>query len=224
MSQTLVILHGWGQSSFEWKQLREMLEKDFRVVVLDLPGFGGEPMLSPVATIPEYADWVVSKLNAIEGDKVILGHSFGGRIGSYIASSKPVWLKGLILYGSPSLYRPSLDVKVRIILFKIAKALGLKKAFTMRPKDLKDADKKNMGQIFRKAVVFDQTELLPKIDVPTLLVWGENDSAVPLRIAIEMKALIPNSTLSILDKVGHNAHLENPHLFYGIIKNFLTTL
>lgn len=223
MSLNLVILHGWDQKSSDWEVIKEMLEKDCLVIIFDLPGFGDEPLENKNWDVPDYADWVISKIKNIEGDKVILGHSFGGRITSYIASSRPEWLKGIILYGAPCIYRPNLKVKMMIFFAKIFKILGPGKFFSVNNKELKRADVNSLGKVFRKTVSFDQTKILPSINIPTLLICGEYDLDVPVRIAKEMQTLIPKSKLQIIDQVGHNLHQENSYLFYGIIKNFLKT-
>lgn len=224
MLPTVVILHGWGQDSSDWAVFKKMLEKDFSVVALDLPGFGEELLEDKNWTIPDYADWVTSRLGEIQGDKIILGHSFGGRIASYIASNRPKWLKGLILYGAPCVYRPSLQIKIKIRLAKILRGLNMRKLFAVKNTELANADGAGLGKVFRNAVPFDQTESLSQIAVPTLLVWGEYDSTVPLLIARRIQTLITTSKLAIIDQVGHNAHLENPYLFYGIVKNFIKNL
>lgn len=224
MLPTLIILHGWGETSSDWLMFKQMIEKDFSTICFDLPGFGNEPLKNSDWTVPDYASWVVQRLESVQGPKIILGHSFGGRIGSYIASNKPAWLKGLILDGAPCIYRPNLKVKTKIFLAKISKMLNLKKFFIVKNNELINADNKGLGKISRNAVSFDQTKILPKINVPTLIIWGEYDSIVPIRIAKEMQTLIPKSKLSVIDKVGHHTHQENPYLFYGIIKHFIKNL
>lgn len=221
--KTLVILHGWGHNSKYWDVMKGMYEIDFNVAFFDMPGFGSEPLISQDWGVPEYAEWVLKKIEIIEGEKIIIGHSFGGRIATYIASSRPKWLKALILSGSPSIYRPGLKIKTKIFLAKLAKTLGLRKFF-IKNSGLQTANRNNMGRIFRKVVPFDQTQILSKISVPTLLIWGENDQDVPLRIAKEINSHISGSQLKVIDRVGHNSFIENPYLFYGISKKFIESI
>jgi pimeloyl-ACP methyl ester carboxylesterase len=106
-----------------------MYERDFNVVFFDLPGFGKEPLVQNDWGVPEYANWVKNRLNKIEGKKILLGHSFGGRIATFIAGQNPEWLEGLILSGSPSIYRPTRKIKYKILLSKFIRKIGLKKKF-----------------------------------------------------------------------------------------------
>jgi pimeloyl-ACP methyl ester carboxylesterase len=207
---TLVVLHGWKHDKSKWDDFIKRFAPG-EVIIFDLPGFGEEKLINDRWGIPQYSAWVRERVETYNVHNVILlGHSFGGRIAGYVASEHPEWLKGLILYGSPSLYRPSPSVRLKIAIAKLLKKMGGAK----KNKDL-------MYPIFKRAVTFDQTTTLPKIAVPTLLLWGENDSEVPTSIAKETHALIPDSQLIIMQDAGHNAHLDNPNLFYGIVKKFI---
>ncbi len=217
----IIILPGWEHGLESWNVLAERLGG----AVIELPGFGDEPLASTEWGVPDYADWVRGKIVEIGAKNVVLlGHSFGGRVASLLASERPEWLRGLILYGAPCIYRPTVWIRIKILLAHTVKMLGLAKLLgQFRNADLKQADERGIGVIFRRTVGFDQTTTLPEIEAPTLLVWGEFDDAAPVRLAQEMKTLIPNAELSILPGLGHNAHIENPTLFYGSISRFLET-
>ena len=218
----IIVLHGWGQNKELWREFQSHFP-DGEAIVFDLPGFGNEPLVSGDWGVPEYTTWVQNKIeNLGESNIVLLGHSFGGRIASFLAAKNPTWLKGLVLYGSPVLYRPRRSIRLRIAAAKVLKKLGF--SGPGGNKELREADDKKMGRIFRNVVSFDQADFLGRIKVPTLIVWGRQDRAVPLRIANEIHRLIPESKLIIMDNVGHNAHLENSNLFYGTIKKFIETL
>lgn len=217
----IVVLHGWGQSRATWENFAASFPEG-TVETIDLPGFGSEPKPSSTWGVPEYAAWVREKIEANGwGDVVLLGHSFGGRIAAYIAADRPAWLAGLVLYGTPCIYRPSASVRVRKATAKLLRPFRSLFSDRFKPKDLRDAEAGGLGQIFRGVVGFDQTDRLGRIGVPTLLCWGREDAEVPLAIAEEMRRLIPGSELVVIDRAGHNAHLENPSYFYGIIRTFV---
>ena len=220
---TLVILPGWRQTKEDWAVAASRFS-GINVIILELPGFGKTPLIDDAWGVPEYSDYVNEKIEKLRLDNIVLlGHSFGGRIASYIASQQPAWLKGLILYGAPCLYRPTLKAKLLSKIAPFAKKLGFSKKLS-RNKELLEADNAGLGKIFRKTVGFDQTELLPKINATTLLLWGRNDTEAPLRLAQEMHTLIPNNTLEIIDNSGHHVHIDNQYIFYGKVKAFLDTL
>lgn len=224
--KTIIVLHGWRHSRDQWEDFKNALAEDAKVITFDLPGFGVEPKPPFAWGIPEYKEWAKKKIEEVRDDNevILLGHSFGGRIAGLIASERPSWLKALVLYGSPSIRRPSIKIKFKIKVAKVMKRLGLKTKIVRPHSDLQIADESGMGDILRKIIEFDMTKELPMISVPTLLVWGKHDVPVPLRIANEIHSLIPDSKLIIMENVGHNAHMENPTLFYGIIKKFIKNI
>lgn len=194
---------------------------DLDVFIPNLPGFGDEPSLTHEAGIPEYAKWVKDLVSQHSlKNVIILGHSFGGRIASYLASENPVWLKGLILYGAPCIYRPT--VKARILKICARLARPLKFLHLNYNDEYALAQRMGLGNTYRNVVSYDQSKQLAQIHTPTTLVWGEMDTDVPLRIAHEMKTLMPKSNLIVLEKCGHNAHIDNPNLFYGTISRIIS--
>lgn len=222
----IVILPGWGQNKKHWVHNVRQLSKIGPIKAIDLPGFGEELLVSDEWGIPEYANWVSNLINKNKmKDVVLIGHSFGGKIASYLSSQNPAWLKALILVATPALYRPSLFVRSKIALYKIIKRIvpnSIREVFYSE--ELKEAKKQGMEKILRKVVPFDQTLLLTKIRVPTLLIWGENDDYPPISIGKEINSLIPNSKLKVIEDAGHQINIQKPLLLYANIKNFIESL
>ncbi len=224
---TLVFLHGWGHSRAQWEQIAGMFSTAYKTVLYDLPGFGNEAPPEETWGVSEYALWVKDRIEK-EGltNVILVGHSFGGRISSVLAAERPTWLKAVVLYGAPCLYRPSYKVRVLNTVGRLVGKLPIPE--TLRKKyrgdEENDASDYGMRAIWRKVVTFDQTELVKNISVPTLLIWGEVDEEAPLRIGKELETLIPHATLSVIPNGGHSVHLEQPTLFYGILKRFFESL
>lgn len=221
MMQTLYVLPGWGQDKTHWQGIIDLFAtSNIAIQAIDLPGFGTEKLVNEHWNVADYAAWVVEKIGKENLESgIILGHSFGGRVSAYLVGSMQVKPKALILYGAPVIYRPTLTTVLKSKLAHLLKPIIPASLKTkLYHYDLRDAINRGMEQIFRRSVVFDQTEILAKISVPTYLIWGENDDSVPLRIAQEMEGLIAGSQLLQLPDLGHNAHLESPQLFYGTIK------
>lgn len=227
----LIILPGWGHGRESWEALIPLFApREARVI--ELPGFGAEPPPRGAWGVPEYAAWVAERLAPFAGSALpagrqgfdLLGHSFGGRVAALVASKGAPGLAALVLYGSPLLYRPRLRVRLKVAAAKLLKPFApLLPGAARGNAELAQAEARGMGQIFRKAVVFDETADLPRIHTPTLLLVGERDQAVPLAIAREAHTLIPGSELALLPGLGHNAHIENPTLFAGAVNRYLAT-
>lgn len=220
----LIILPGWGHGKESWEPLvSRFAPREVRII--ELPGFGAEPSPTAPWGVPEYAAWVSERLRTYtESGFDLLGHSMGGRIAALLAAERTPGLHTLILYGAPLLYRPRIRIKARSLAARTLKPLlsPFFSAGALAGGELKDAEGRGMSAIFRKLVTFDQSETLPHIEAPTLLLWGERDEAVRLAIAREARGLIKGSELLVLLGLGHNAHIENPILFAGTVSRFLT--
>lgn len=225
----LVILPGWNHSHFDWQQVSKALQSHgVSHTVLDVPGFGAEPHQAELLTISDMSAWLANKLTKYSTDKVVLcGHSYGGRIAAQYAASKAARLEGLILIGSPNIYRPSLSTRIKklfsYILSPIKKCLPESFKIMFRSADFVAARGGPLQTLFENIVSNDQTKLLPNIAVPTKLLWGELDDAAPLRIATEINTLLPNSTLETVTGVGHNIHVEKPQLLAGKLTTYVRT-
>lgn len=223
---TIILLHGWGQKKEVWSNIQNMFSKDYNVISFNLPGFGDEPKPESNYGIPQYSEWLQNKIEAMNLENVILlGYSFGGRISAYTASKRPQWLKAIILAATPTLYRPSFKIKIKILIYKILrKFLPYKLLYRFLSKEDQDARQNEMKDVRYRTITFDQTLYLKKISVPTLILNGENDDQVSITMGKETKSLIENSTLEIIPKASHFIFEEKPILFYGKVKNFIENL
>jgi pimeloyl-ACP methyl ester carboxylesterase len=78
-----------------------------------------------------------------------------------------------------------------------------------------------MRECLVKIVNEDLTSCLPAISVPTLIIWGENDTTMPLTAARTMERLIPDSGLVILKSAGHYPFLDQGYAFGKVLDSFL---
>jgi len=231
-----LILHGWGGSSNSWVEVQKILSsKGYKVINLDLPGFGKSS--SPVVPweIKDYADFVLKFVNKLGLEKIILlGHSFGGRISIKFAAKHPERMKILILCASAGVNFPyTFSQLVVFYLSRVGNYL-LSPRFLARIKDwarnnfyilIRQRDyqkvKGAMKGTFKKVIVDDLTPELPKIKTKTLIVWGERDTTVPIKAAYIMKEKIPDSTLEFIPRASHTPNLETPEKLSETILKFL---
>lgn len=222
--QTMLVLHGWGHDLSRWVGVVQELDRRFRYVLVDLPGFGGTSHLEGVADVPEYGKFVESFIRELEVEKCwILGHSFGGQIAVYLAVVKPSMISGLVLV-SPAVVRlKSLRNKVKIFIFK---RFGIIKRIVPRLwveavlRRVTDTDyyesSDQQREILKRITSFELVYKLNKVKALTLLLWGERDTAIAYK-AKEVAEKIPDCRLKVLYGEGHNVHLSNnPLLVYEI--------
>ncbi len=199
---SLVLLHGWGKSAGDYGQLVELLRKEYTVTSLDLPGFGMELITKPM-NLADYASWVADRLKKEKIEQcVLMGHSFGGRVAIKLVISKPELVSKLVLIDSGGIERKNLLIK-SINSIKSIKSVvpeSLQKVFRSI---FGSADYLAATPVLRetmKNVVNENLEFdLPKIKIPTLIVWGRNDHTTPLWQGELMHKLIARSKFEVIE-------------------------
>ena len=228
----VLLLHGWGCSNEIFKQIQAVLATSYKTYNFDFPGFVKSDEPTEVWGTEEYTRMVEQfvKENHIERPALV-GHSFGGRISIIFASRNET--SRVVLVDAAGI-KPKRPFKYywKVYTFKTMKWL----CNTFLPKKTAQAiiDKRRKGAgssdynnaspkmraILSKVVNEDLTPLLPKIKAPTLLFWGNMDTATPLSDAKKMEKLIPDAGLVVAHGTGHFSFLENPGLFTAVMKNF----
>lgn len=233
MKQSLVIIPGWGGTRESWQKFIDLAQSDFEVRFIDMPCFGETPCPQTVWGVEEYAGYVKEKVGDLE-KPFLLGHSFGGQVSAYLAANNPTMFSRLILSGA-AILRPRYTLK-RIIFSAIAKVgkfvfklpllsrvEGLAKKVLYKAADSPDYGKTDgiRREIFKKVIRQSQIEALPKISIPTLVVWGTNDTYVPLKEGRVIAGLIPGAKLEVVEGGKHGLHIQQPENLLEIIKGFL---
>ena len=234
--EPLLILHGWGGSSGSWIEVQRILAKEgFKVIVLDLPGFGKSHTPSVPWGIAEYSEFILNFLQKIGLKKInLMGHSFGGRIAIKLATKHPEKLKKLILCASAGI-KHDLNFPQKIVLnLALIGNFFFSRKPLRRYKDVirnvfymflckRDYTKTRgvMRETFKKVIEEDLKPELSEIKPKTLLIWGKKDKAVPLADAYLMKENISHSVLEIIPRAFHTPNLEFPEKLSNIILNFL---
>lgn len=227
--QAIVLLHGWGQSGELMMPIFDYFKKDYRVINLDLPGFGQSDDLKATWGVLEYTLFLNEFLKEIQVENpVIIAHSFGARIA--LLFSCQFKTKQLVLTGAAGIKpKTSILVKGKIASYKLAKQIvklpGLQRFEETMKKSFGSSDYKNASGFkrssFVKIVNEDLTPILGKVKVPTLLIWGENDLATPLWMGKVMEKQIPDAGLVVFEEDDHYAYFHQMNRFNRIVEVFL---
>ncbi len=232
--KTVVMMHGWGCNHTTLASIeRVALSCGYRVINVDFPGFGDSQEPNDVWGVEEYTRQIEALTKEL-GIKtpIMLGHSFGGRVGILYASRNQV--EKLILVDAAGI-KPKRSLKYywKVYSFKAIKRLmylflgkeTAEKHLDARRAKAGSSDYANaspmMRRILSKVVNEDLTDKLQHIKAPTLLIWGENDSATPLSDAKKMERLIPDAGLVSFPGCGHYSFLDNPMQFAAVLRSFL---
>ena len=235
--KAVLILPGWGTTVNTYMSIINSISTYSTVYCLDMPGFGESEEPKTSWNLDEYVTFVIDFLknqNIKEVD--LIGHSNGGRIIIKLMNQKKLNFKvnKIILIGSAGIvHEKTLSQKLKIKIFKLCKKLlefkPIKATFPNLIVKLKNSfgseDYRNASPIMKQTLVqlinHDLRDLLPNINVPSLLIWGANDTATPICDGEIMERLIPDAGLIRIENCTHYVFLERPAYVNKIISTFL---
>lgn len=217
--ETLLFLHGWAAPVRTYQVMTKHLSGYCRVVAPDLPGFGGSEEPPVPWTVDDYVAFVKEFCAQLGIEQaVLMGHSFGGRIIIKLLTEDgcPLAVRKIVLMDAAGI-KPRRGAKyyVKVGAFKTAKWFcslpGIRHLFpeavTNARRLFGSADYTSASEVMRRTLVNsvneDLTHLLPQIKASSLLIWGDQDTATPLRDGQTMERLIPDAGLVVLKGAGH---------------------
>ena len=229
---SFLILHGWGSKAERWQEVGGLLvQRGYRVIVPDLPGFGKSEKPNFAWGLDDYANFVDNLAVSLELERFyLLGHSFGGALAVKYGLKFPKKVDKLFLVGAACLRKKSLKKKIFWLLTKPLKIFSFlpgfnffKKGFyrfLVRKSDYPYA-KGIMKDIYLRIIKEDLSDVLPRVEIPTLIIWGEKDDLVPLKDAHLIKERIPNSYLAVIPQGDHHLEQKLPKELTKEIVGFL---
>lgn len=229
----IIVLHGLmgGLSNFDGVA-NFFPSKGYKVIIPELPIYTQSLLKTNVKAFARYVkDFIVFKgLERV----ILVGNSLGGHIGLYFTKQYPELVKGLVITGSSGLYESAMGEsypkrgdyeyirkKAEDVFYKpeVATIEIIDEVFATvndRIKLLKTLT------IAKSAIRHNMAKDLPKMHVPTCIIWGKQDKVTPPEVAEEFKKLLPNSELYWIDKCGHAAMMEEPDQFNDLLFNWLS--
>lgn len=246
--EAVVLLHGWGSDGSIWDPVREELIKDYRVIVPDVPGFGESDEPEEEWGTEDFAHLFAGFFEALNlNNPHVVGHSNGGRIAIALAAEEKCG--DVILVDSPGIHvkKPAGYYAKAYTGQAIKKVLNLKlmqnkKAELVEKQKQKEKEKEQerennqdepvarkpmspmMHKILNRIVDEDLKPLINKITCSTLLIWGSEDTAVPLSRGETMEEILKDNevdtALIVMRGRGHYCFLEESKRFALICKAF----
>jgi pimeloyl-ACP methyl ester carboxylesterase len=229
----ILFIHGAGNNHYFWEEQMNALALYRPVMALDLPGH--DKSEGPAfAAIPEYAEWVSEFIKECFSDRriVLAGHSMGGAIVQQLALSKHEQISGIMLITTGA----KLKVR-RETLEALRQGVRDREAFlaNFSPKtpktiiDVIEAEREFTSvesalQDYLACDAFDLREMVPQINVPTLIVGGEDDITTPPKFSQYLHDRIPGSTLVMVADAGHYVMFEQSAEFNRIVEDFMESM
>jgi pimeloyl-ACP methyl ester carboxylesterase len=234
----LVLVHGAAVDSRMWRPQLAALADEFTVVAWDEPGAGRSSDIPGELALADYASCLAALIDALElGSAHVAGLSWGGTVALELYRQRPELVATLILADTYAGWKGSLperEVQARVE--------GLRQSLAADPFDptlpglfagdppsdlvplleemAADVRPESMRTALLVMAQTDQRDLLPRIAVPTLLLWGERDARSSLGVAHELQQAIPNSELVVIPGAGHVSNLEQPEAFNDAVRTF----
>jgi pimeloyl-ACP methyl ester carboxylesterase len=216
----LVLLHGLAGSQAWWRRNLPALSSAFRVVAIDLPGFGSS---HPDARLilDEVPAQVVALLDELGIERAhVIGHSMGGLVAGGLAADHPERVDRLVLVDAGFLsldptWRHRITGPLRTLPWTAPSILPVLLRDALRSGPIRMA--RATAELLRK----DWRHKLPAISAATLVVWGEHDHVCSRRIGEQIAASVPDARLVIIPGAGHNPMWEKPADFDREVLGFL---
>jgi pimeloyl-ACP methyl ester carboxylesterase len=230
--QVLMLLHGLFGALSNWEDVVGPFSKRFRVVIPMLPIYEMPIKEAGLEGLQKFVEGFVAmkKLDHM----IILGNSLGGHVGLLYTLHNEARVDKLLLTGSSGLFENTMGgsyprrgshdyVKERVAYTFYDPAVASDELVDEVFETTKSIPKcMRIVAIAKSAQRNNLANDLPKIKVPTLLVWGLNDTITPPMVAYEFNRLIPNSELKFIDNCCHAPMMEHPDKFNTIVDEFLT--
>ena len=236
----LILVHGAADDGRIWRPQLARLQAEFTVVAWDEPGAGRSSDLPEDFGLADYARCLAALIEAVvAGPAHVAGLSWGGTVALELYRHRPELCTSLVLADTYAGWKGSLsgeEVRDRVDgarrmlaapaaefdptlpgLFAHeppAEFLPVLEAMAaaVRPNSLRTA--------LALMAEADHRDVLPRIAVPTLLIWGELDVRSPLPVARQFQRAIPNAELVVIPDAGHFSHLEQPDRFNDAVRAF----
>jgi pimeloyl-ACP methyl ester carboxylesterase len=230
--QPIIVLHGLmgGLSNFDGV-VQFFSQKGYKVIIPELPVYSMSLLKTNVKSFAKYLEEFIEFKDL--NDVILLGNSLGGHIGLYHTKHYPEKVKALVITGSSGLYESAMGggytkrSDYEVIKKKAQDVFYDPKIATKEIVDevyetVNDRNKliKTLA-IAKSAIRHNMSKDLPKIETPTCIIWGKNDTVTPPDVAIEFNELLPDSNLFWIDKCGHAAMMEHPNSFNEILFKWL---
>jgi pimeloyl-ACP methyl ester carboxylesterase len=222
--QPLVLLHGLCGSSRWWNANIPALSERFRVLAVDLVGFGRSRCAGPLPDIASLADLLARWIEGVAGTAAhLVGHSMGGHLAIHLAARHPERIARLVLADTAGLPRRLSPAAVARWVYQVAPPTrwGDPAFLPIILRDALRAGPVTAIRALRDIVADDVSPLLPRITSPTLILWGAGDTIIPLENALVLRERIEGARLEVIEGAFHNPMVDQPAAFNRAVLDFL---
>lgn len=240
----LVLLHGWPSNSREWRRQLDSLSDAYTVVAWDAPGAGRSSDPPGSYRLSDWADCLAAFLAALGLERAnVAGLSWGGSLALELYRRHPMVVQTLVLVSAYAGWAGSLPADVveeRLQLYlrnsnlppeewvpaviETLLTVGATEDMVEELTSILSEFHPDATRIAIRAMAnSDLREVLPHVDVPTLLLYGDQDVRAPQHVWEALHSGIPYSKLVLIPGVGHMIDVEAAESFDAEVRAFLRT-
>ncbi len=231
----VLLLHGWGASFDTYRGVIAALSDRCKIYAVNFPGCGQSEVMPEPWDVDDYCDFVLEFIDKMGIDNpILIGHSHGGRVTMKLCADSRLNPPKIVLLDAAGLIpKKSFKQKMRARNFKTIKKVLSLPLIKNYSEGLLNRARAHYGsadynaappvlrQTLVKLVNIDIRDILPNIKCPSLLIWGENDTATPLEDAKTIEKLIPDAGLCVIKGTGHFSFCEKPYEAHAILRSFI---
>ena len=243
-NEAVVFVHGLGdEASTTWEESAQLLKDQYYVLIFDLPGFGKSAKGNQLYNPEKYAQFIDTLIdNFVDKPFHLVGHSMGASISlkyTYMYQSR---VKSLMLIDAAAILNKIAYTEF-LVKYKVKNMVDSdsvsnfvsempQKLQSVLPIDMnlflnnklgrKVVMRSNPGTIAAMALVEEDFSDMPrKIEVPTLILWGEDDKIAPIRTGYVLHKLIPNSKMITIPNSGHVPIVDSFDIYFKALQKHL---
>ena len=229
--RVLLLLHGLFGALSNWEGVVERFSKNFHVVIPMLPIYEMPIKEAGLDGLRKFLEDFVALM--LLDNMIIMGNSLGGHVALMYTLKNEDKVTKLILTGSSGLFEDSMGGSYpkrgnyEYVRERVAYTFYNPEVATKELVDEVFETTRNIPKCMRIVAIARSAQRnnlaseIMSIEVPTLLIWGLNDTITPPTVAHEFNRLIPNSSLKFIDKCCHAPMMEHPEKFNEIVEEFL---
>ena len=243
----VLMIHGFGGAYTNFSKLSDLMKNDYRVIRIDLPGFGLSdfpPVKEGENYLGDYAEYISFILDTLHLDSVyVIGNSMGGAVTWMSAVNHPEKVKKIVLLDPAGYDSEQIANKLAMFKFKSVRNIfgkgmplfmswqGIRTAY-YRDNEIKEENvirnneftnrEGNITHMLNLALSkqFPDTALIQQVHTPTLIVWGTEDEIIPLSHAERFHRDIKGSELALIDSCGHCPMMEDAEKTKDLVEKF----
>ncbi len=234
----MILIHGFCECHEIWDNLISDLSNHFRVITIDLPGFGKSPIIKSNLTIKAVAEEVLERIKSLHIQKcVVIGHSLGGYVGIAIAKERPDLIQGLCLFHSTASSDSEEKKRNRDKVIAFIEKNGahpfietfVPGLFYKKSQESLDIVHKIASKTSKNTIISysramrdrpDMMGFLASFSNKILLIAGENDTIISKSALEDQVKLIPNGKLIVMAETGHMGMYEDVKHSLRALKDF----